>query len=183
MTTRRDPGLAGVVGITADDLANLEAGRITMLDLASKLGVSKQAVSRRVSRMRSTSSTDASTPPSATAAPTSSTSPTVTPLPAGASIPAESIAVDPAEVAVSACLGLLMRSHILLAGGDQIGPSGLKALAATISTATAELRQLGIMSAADDEDTALSTLSIRVMTDAEHDEIKHRVELPDDHQD
>jgi hypothetical protein len=63
----------------------------------------------------------------------------------------------------------------------QIGPSGLKALATTISTATAELRQLGVL-APDDADTP-TELVVRVMTDAEHEEIKRRVELPDDYED
>lgn len=173
---RRDPGLAGVVGVTAADVEALDQGRTTLQTIADRVGCSKQAVSRKIRAMRSTSSTGPSSLPSATAAPTSSTSPTVNPLPAGASIPAGSIAVDPAEVAVSACLGLLVRAHTLLAGGDQIGPSGLKALSATVAAATSELRQLGIMAAPDDADTALSVLTVRTMSDTEHDQAKAAAE-------
>jgi hypothetical protein len=55
----------------------------------------------------------------------------------GASTPTG--AVDVAEIAVSACLGLLVRAHAALIGPDQIGPTGLKALATTVTTSTAEL--------------------------------------------
>ena len=172
---RRDPGLAGVSGVTAEDLEALDAKRVTLLDIATRVGTSKQAVSRKIRGMRSTSATGPSTAPSATAAPPSSTSPTATPT--GPSIPAGSIAVDPAEVAVSACLGLLVRAHTALISPDAIGPSGLKALAATVQAATAELRQLGILAAPDDADTALAVLTVRLMSDVEHDQAKAAAEL------
>lgn len=163
MTARRDPGLAGVVGITADDLASLEAGRITMLDLASKLGVSKQAVSRRVSRMRSTSSTDASTSPSST----------------GPTIPAGAVLIDPHRALVSANLGILSYVNATLESGTALGPSAFKAMAGAVASARAELTALGVLAAPDDAETPTEFV-IRVMTDQEHEETKRRVELPDE---
>jgi hypothetical protein len=174
MTARRNPGLAGVGGVTASDLAALDAGLITMIDLASKLGVSKQAVSRKLRSMRSISSIDAS----ATAAPPSSTSPTgsiVTPPSTGAVIPADAIVIDAMQLAVSANLGVLHCAHGLLAGGGPLGPSAVKALSGAIASARAELTALGVL-APDDADTALSVLTVRTMSDVEHDQAKAAAE-------
>ena len=158
---RRDPRLAGVAGITAEDLVALDAKRMTLQDLADRCGISKQGAAKRIKAMRAASPV------------------TISPAPTGPTIPAGAIVIDAAEIATSACLGLLHRAHAALAGPDQIGPSGLKALATVISTATAELRLLNVMASAD-EDTALSTLTVRVMSDTEHDQAKAAAELLND---
>ena len=157
---RRNPKLAGVAGITPEDLAALDAKRVTLQDLADHCGITKQAAAKRIKAMRLAS--------------TATTSPAS--IRTDASIPAGAVQVDPVEIATSACLGALVRAHAALIGPEQIGPSGLKALAIVISTATAELRQLGVL-ALDDVDTP-TELVVRIMTDKEHDEIKRRAELP-----
>lgn len=179
---RRDPRLAGVAGITADDLDALDQGRTTLLDIADRIGCSKQAVSKKIRAMRAAAPTDLTIPaispvPASTGAPPTSTGPTIPP----GAIPAGSVAVDPAEIATSACLGLLVRAHAALIGPDALGPSALKALSTTISTATAELRLLNVM-APDDDDAALSVLTVRTMSDEEHEAIKLRVGQPDDYE-
>lgn len=160
---RRNPGLAGVAGITLGDIAALDAKRVTLQTIADKLGCSKQAVSKRIKTMRAASPAATSPPPAST----------------GASAPAGAVAVDPAEIATSACLGLLVRSHAALVGPDALGPSALKALAATISTVTSELRLLGVMTAPEDAEMP-TEFRVRILSDEEHDAIKRRVELPDE---
>lgn len=161
----------GVGGITAEDLDALDQGRTTMQTIADRLGCTKQNISKRIRAMRSTSSTGPSIPIGATTTPTTTAT--------GPTVPAGSVAVDPAEIATSACLGLLVRAHAALIGPDALGPSALKALSTTISTATAELRQLGVM-ASDDDESTLSVLTVRVMSDTEHDQAKAAAELLDD---
>jgi hypothetical protein len=162
------------VSISAEDLAALEGRRVTLQDLADRERCTKQNISKRIARMRSTSSTSPSIP----------TTPTITPVsaPPGPTIPTGPILIDATEIATSACLGLLHRAHVSLIGPDQIGPSGLKALATVISTATAELRLLNVMASAD-EDTTLSVLTVRTMSDEEHDQAKAAAELLNDYED
>lgn len=172
MTARRNPALSGVAGITAADVAALDAGLITMIDLASKLGVTKQAISRRVSRMRSTSSTGAS----ATAAPPSAAAVAPIAISTGPVIPSDAIVIDAMQIAISANLGILHCAHALLAGPGPLGPTAIKGLSGAIASARAELTALGILAAPDDADTVLSTLTVRLMSDTEHDQAKAAAE-------
>jgi hypothetical protein len=164
---RRNPALPGVSGITADDLAALDAGRITLLDIGTRCGISKQGAAKRIKAMRAAS-------PAATAPASTSTGST--------SIPAGAVLIDPAATAVSACLAILCRAVGLLEGPDQIGPTGLKGIASAVAVTTDQLRQLRVLTS-DDDDKALTVLTVRTMTDEEHVETKRRVELPDDYED
>jgi hypothetical protein len=78
-------------------------------------------------------------------------------------------------------LSVLSYVNATLESGAALGPSVVKALAGAIAIATAELRQLGILDMDDAEVT--TELWVRVLTDAEHDEIKLRVSQPDDYGD
>lgn len=153
------------VSISPDDLAALNAKRVTLQDLADRERCTKQNVSKRIRAMKAASPT--------TAAPTS-TGP--------GSIPAGAVLIDAHHAATSACLAILCRVVGLLESGDQIGPTNLKALSTTVATATAELRQLGVL-ASDDDESTLSTLTVRVMTEEEHVETKRRVEELNDYED
>lgn len=160
---RRDPKLAGVAGITLEDIAALDARRVTLLDVATRCGISKQGAAKRIARMRAASPT--ATPPAST-----STGPT---------IPADAIVIDATQLAISANLAVLHCSHALLAGGGPLGPTAIKALGSAIATARIELTALNVMTAPDDAEKPTEFV-IRVMSDEEHQETKRRLELPDE---
>jgi hypothetical protein len=155
------------VSISPDDLAALNAKRVTLQDLADRERCTKQNVSKRIRAMKAAS-------PAATAPASTSTGPT--------SIPAGAVLIDPAATAISACLAILSRTVGLLESPDQIGPTGLKALSTTISTVADQLRQLRVL-ASDDDESTLSTLTVRVMSEAEHIATKLRVEELNDYDD
>ena len=159
---RRDPKLAGVAGVTLEDLAGLAAGRVTMLDIATRCGVTKQAVAKRVKALK------AASPPASTST--------------GPAIPTDAIMIDATQLAISANLAVLHCSHALLAGGGPLGPTAIKALGSAIATARIELTALNVMTAPDDAETPTEFV-IRVMTDQEHEETKRRIELPNNYDD
>jgi hypothetical protein len=172
---RRDPKLPGVGGITAADVEALNQGRTTLQTIADRVGCSKQAVSRRIKAMRSTGASATAAPPSST----SPTGPTITTPSTGPAIPADAIMIDAMQLAVSANLGVLHCAHGLLASGGPLGPSAVKALSGAIASARAELTALGVL-APDDADTALSVLTVRTMSDTEHDQAKAAAEMMSD---
>jgi hypothetical protein len=165
---RRDPKLPGVGGITVADVEALDQGRTTLQTIADRVGCSKQAVSRRIKAMRSTGAS----------------LPAVAPIPTSTSpaIPADAIVIDAMQLAISANLGVLHCCHSFLAGGGPLGPSAIKALGSAIATARSELALLGVLVAPTDAEVS-TEFRVRVMTDAEHEETKRRVELPDDFED
>ncbi len=162
-STRRDPARPGVAGITADDARAVAEGRMTIADLAGRVGVARQVASRRVARLRAAEGIEPPPTPEATPAPSGGP-----PVPIG-----ERIEVDAVEVATSALLAAIVAGHREIAG--PISPGGLRHAVGAVRDALAGLRELGVLAPVD---APAGELVVRQLTTDEEGALRAAANVP-----
>lgn len=167
MTARRVDAMAGGFrSLSPADLEAYKAGRLGLADLAALAGVTKQAISRALKRRGITRIASSAT--AASAAMPSPSCPTPTSDPAHLrAIPAADepfTGDDVRQLAASAAYLNIRRVHAVLADAGALGPSALKAAAASLQLSLGELRALGIVA---EEGTGATVLKLHVMTEDE----------------
>ena len=152
-----------------EDLHALAAGRVTLRELAERVGVSAQAVSR-FARRRGVQPPARSSKP----APTVRTE-RASPASRGGMV--EITGREAALMAGRALLGLLARAGNTLADQNaELGPSSIRSLAAAIDVATIRLAALGFLDS-EDATAKLPELVVRCLTDAEEAEIRQNLQV------
>ncbi|MCW2237473.1 hypothetical protein [Azospirillum canadense] len=137
----------------------LDAGTLSVSDVAHQLGVSRQAVTKARRKLRP-----------ASAAPAASASTT--------SAPTVAIDADDAQAAAIAAARLaLLRGHQILgdpAAPSPVGPQGLKSTVTALVDAVALLQRLGALDVAQADEPA--PLTVRIMSADDADELRTRIE-------
>lgn len=151
---RRDPTKPGLAGLTADDWAALAEGRVSVGELAARVGVSPSAISRRRKRRQ------------AQASPAGG-SPSLSPAAAGAGVGPTSLP----DLAVSFAMWGVFRAHEALAGGG-LGPAAVKSAVQAGVLALEELRRGGFLPDVEAADGQPVELRVVLMSDEEAAAIK-----------